>query len=116
MEVTDYSKYRDVDGFKWPYVTHRERNGEVIFEIFANKVHMNSALPPKTFELPPGATILKKVNSRAGLRCLRAAYREHCHFGEEVWKTADFTIGLDTDSAFDEPAFFAAEEFEIVDG
>jgi hypothetical protein len=62
MEVTDFSKYRDVDGFKWPYVTHRERNGEVVFEIFANSVHINSNLPPKTFELPPGAKILKKVN------------------------------------------------------
>jgi hypothetical protein len=62
MEVTDYSKYREVDGIEWPYVTHRERNGEVIFEIFGTRVEMNAKLPPKTFELPPGAQILKKAN------------------------------------------------------
>lgn len=62
VEVTDYSKYREVSGLQWPYVTHRERNGEVIFEIFGTHVEMNAKLPPKTFELPPGAQILKKAN------------------------------------------------------
>ncbi len=62
VEVTDYSKYREVSGLQWPYVTHRERNGEVIFEIFGTHVEMNVKLPPKTFELPPGAQILKKAN------------------------------------------------------
>jgi hypothetical protein len=60
-EVTDYSKYRGVNGVEWPYVTHRERNGEVIFEIFATRVEIDAKLPPKTFELPPGAQILKQA-------------------------------------------------------
>jgi hypothetical protein len=62
MESTDYSKYRDVNGFQWPYVTHRERNGEKIFELFANNVQINADLPATTFELPAGAKILKKSN------------------------------------------------------
>ena len=62
LEVTDFSKYRDIDGCKWPYVTHRERNGETTFEIFAESVRINAKLPPKTFDLPPGAKILKKMN------------------------------------------------------
>lgn len=62
MESTDYSKYRDVNGFQWPYVTHRERNGEKIFELFATDVQINANLPASTFELPTGAKILKKAN------------------------------------------------------
>lgn len=61
-EVTDYSKYRDSGGIQWPWVIHRERNGETIYEMFANSVDMNTDLPPKTFDLPPGIKILKKVD------------------------------------------------------
>jgi hypothetical protein len=61
-EVTTYSKYRDVKGVQWPFVVHRERNGEVIYEIFPDRVEIDSKLPEKTFDLPPGAKILKKVN------------------------------------------------------
>lgn len=61
-EVTDYSKYRDANGVQWPFVIHRERNGEVSYEMFASRVEINGALPEKTFDLPPGAKILKKVN------------------------------------------------------
>jgi hypothetical protein len=61
-EVTDYSKYREVNGVQWPYVIHRERNGEVIYEMFANSVEINAKLPEKTFDLPTGIKILKKVD------------------------------------------------------
>lgn len=61
-EVTDYSKYRDVGGVQWPYVIHRERNGETIYEMFANSVEVNAEIPLKTFDLPPGIKILKKVD------------------------------------------------------
>jgi hypothetical protein len=47
---------------QWPFVIHRERNGEVSYEMFASRVEINGALPEKTFDLPPGAKILKKVN------------------------------------------------------
>lgn len=62
MEVTDYSKYREVSGVQWPWVTHRESNGEVIFDIFGSHVEINAKLPPKTFELPPGSQLLKQAN------------------------------------------------------
>lgn len=61
-EVTDYSKYRDVNGLQWPYVVHRERNGETIYEMFANSVEIDAKIPDKTFDLPPGIKILKKVD------------------------------------------------------
>jgi hypothetical protein len=61
-EVTDYSKYREVNGVQWPYVIHRERNGEVIYEIFAHSVEIDATIPPKTFDLPTGIKILKKVD------------------------------------------------------
>jgi hypothetical protein len=62
IEVTDYSKYREDNGVQWPYVIHRERNGEVNYEIFADKVEIDSNLPEKTFDLPPSTKILKKVD------------------------------------------------------
>jgi hypothetical protein len=61
-EVTDYDKYRDTgNGIKWPYTIERERNGYKTYEIFADRVEINEALPDKTFDLPPGAKILHKV-------------------------------------------------------
>ena len=61
-ERTDYSKYRDVNGVQWPYVIHRERNGEVIYDMFANSVEIDTTIPDKTFDLPTGIKILKKVD------------------------------------------------------
>jgi hypothetical protein len=61
-EVTDYDKYRDTgNGVKWPYTIERERNGYKTYEIFADHVEINQALPAKTFDLPPGVKILNKV-------------------------------------------------------
>ena len=60
-ETTEFSKYRDVGGgVMWPFVIHRERNGEKIYEMFATEVKINQAIPPATFELPPGIKKLKK--------------------------------------------------------
>lgn len=61
-ERTDYSKYRDVNGVQWPYVIHREQNGEVIYDMFANSVEIDAKIPDKTFDLPSGIKILKKVD------------------------------------------------------
>ena len=47
---------------QWPYVIHRERNGEVIYDMFANSVEIDTTIPDKTFDLPTGIKILKKVN------------------------------------------------------
>jgi hypothetical protein len=61
-EVIDFSKYRSVGGIMWPYTTHRERNGYKVYENYADRVEVNQPLPPKTFELPEGAKVLKKVD------------------------------------------------------
>lgn len=62
-EVTDYDKYRDAgDGIMWPYTIERERNGYKTYQMFATKVDVNQPVPPKTFDLPPGVRVLKKVD------------------------------------------------------
>ena len=60
-EVTRFSKYRSVKpGIMWPYDIQRERDGEKIFQMFAENVSMNDDLPDKLFSLPNGIKILKK--------------------------------------------------------
>ncbi len=62
-EVTEFDKYRDVGGgIMWPYTIERSRNGYKTYQIFSEKVEVSQSLPPKTFELPPGAKVLKKVD------------------------------------------------------
>lgn len=62
-EVTDYGKYRDTGGgIMWPFTIERQRNGYKTYQLFANSVESNQSVPPNTFELPPGAKMLKKVN------------------------------------------------------
>ncbi len=61
-EVTDFSKYRDVGGVRWPLATHRERNGFKVFEVFADQIEINQTLPPKIFDLPPNARMLKRID------------------------------------------------------
>jgi hypothetical protein len=59
-EMTIFSKYRDVGGgVLWPFDVQRMRNGEIIFQIYAESVKINQSLPDKLFELPAGAPILK---------------------------------------------------------
>ncbi|MES1260820.1 MAG: hypothetical protein ABUS49_03715 [Acidobacteriota bacterium] len=60
-EVTRYTKYRDAgNGVMWPYDTQRERDGEKLFELYADKVVIGEEVPDSMFELPPGITVLKK--------------------------------------------------------
>ena len=59
-EVTEFDKYRDAGGVMWPFAIERERNGYKVYQMFADQVQVNQALPPKIFDLPPGARILKK--------------------------------------------------------
>ena len=62
-EVTEFDKYRDAgNGIMWPYAIERERNGYKTYQSFAQKVEINQPLPPKTFELPGSAKVLKKVD------------------------------------------------------
>jgi hypothetical protein len=62
-EVSIFDKYRDIgQGIQWPYSIERERNGYKTYQLFAEKAEADVAVPPKTFELPPGVRMLKKVN------------------------------------------------------
>ncbi len=62
-EEINYDKWRDAgDGVMWPFSIERQRNGYKTYQMFANTVQVNQTLPAGTFELPPGAKLLKKVN------------------------------------------------------
>jgi hypothetical protein len=60
-EVTRYSKYRDVDGVMWPFDIQRERDGEKIYQMYADSVQMNQDLKDDLFTLPANMKILKKM-------------------------------------------------------
>ena len=51
-EVTLFARYRDVDGVQWPHQIRRERNGEKVYEIFADSVKINSDLTDALFAAP----------------------------------------------------------------
>jgi hypothetical protein len=58
-EVTLFAKYRDIGGgVQWPWVFRRERNGERIFEMFADQVTVNPDLDESLFKIPKKAKIL----------------------------------------------------------
>ena len=57
-EVTVFSKYRDVGGVQWPHVIQRERNGEKIFEMYADSVAINQGLTDDLFTLPANMKVL----------------------------------------------------------
>ena len=60
-EVTLFTKYRDVNGVKWPFDIHRERNGEKVYEIFSDSVEVNKDLTDDLFTLPASLKILPKA-------------------------------------------------------
>ena len=60
--VTNYDKWRDAGGVMWPFTIERQRNGYKVYQMFASSVAVNQPIPPNTFELPPGAKVLKKLN------------------------------------------------------
>ena len=51
-EETRYARYREVGGVQWPYQVTRERNGEKIFQMFAESVAINQDLTDNQFSLP----------------------------------------------------------------
>jgi hypothetical protein len=59
-EITLFSKYREVDGIQWPWAVERQRNGEKVFEIFADSVKINDPkVQANLFELPSDIKLLK---------------------------------------------------------
>jgi hypothetical protein len=62
-EVTIWAKFRDVGGgVKWPFDVRRERNGEKIFEMFADSVEINQNLTDELFTLSGNIKLLPKQN------------------------------------------------------
>jgi len=59
-EVTRFNKFRSVSGVMWPFDIQRERDGEKIFQMFAESVTVNNNLSDQLFQLPQGIKILKK--------------------------------------------------------
>jgi hypothetical protein len=60
-EVTLYSKYKDAGGgVMWPLDITRQRNGDKIYQLFAESVAINQNLPDDRFTLPAGVKILPK--------------------------------------------------------
>jgi hypothetical protein len=58
-ELTRFSKYRDVSGVQWPFQIQRDRDGEKIFEMFADAVQINQDLTDDMFTLPANMKLLK---------------------------------------------------------
>jgi hypothetical protein len=59
-EVTLFGLYREVGGVMWPCNVRRERNGEKIYEMFADKVEINKDLKDNLFALPGDIKVLPK--------------------------------------------------------
>jgi hypothetical protein len=58
-EITIYSKYRDVGGgVQWPLTLQRNRDGQKIFEMFAESVSINQRLPATLFQVEGRLKIL----------------------------------------------------------
>ena len=51
-EVTNFGKYHDIGGIKWPFDVQRERNGDKIYEMYSSSVEFNKGLKDDMFSLP----------------------------------------------------------------
>ncbi len=59
-EVTIFSKYRDVgNGVQWPFDVERVRDGDRVFQMYADSVQINQDLKDELFTLPRTIKILK---------------------------------------------------------
>ncbi len=62
-EIARFSKYKTVgSGITWPMDVGRERDGEKIYQMFADSVTINNNFDPKLFALPRDMKMLKKEN------------------------------------------------------
>jgi hypothetical protein len=52
-EVTRFDRYRDNQGIQWPQQITRERNGDKIYQIFADSVSFNQDLTDDLFTIGP---------------------------------------------------------------
>ena len=61
-EVTSYARYRENNGIQWPQEITRERNGERVYQIFAESVAFNQNLTDDLFD--PSILTHSKENKR----------------------------------------------------
>ncbi|MDP9114991.1 MAG: hypothetical protein M3O20_15090 [Acidobacteriota bacterium] len=59
-EVTRFDRYRDNNGIQWPQQITRERNGEKIYQIFAETVSFNQGLADDLFSISSTLTTPRK--------------------------------------------------------
>jgi hypothetical protein len=52
-EITSYARYRETNGIQWPQEIMRQRNGEKIYQIFAETVAFNQNLTDDLFDTSP---------------------------------------------------------------
>jgi hypothetical protein len=60
-EVTVFGLYRKVGGIVWPCNIRRERNGDKIYEMFADQVEIDKDLTDELFTLPGDIKVLPKA-------------------------------------------------------
>ncbi len=60
QEVTRFDRYRDNHGIQWPQQITRERNGEKIYQIFAETVTFNQDLTDDLFSISTTTTTPRK--------------------------------------------------------
>lgn len=59
-EVSLFDKYRDIGGgVMWPFDVHRERNGQKVYEMYAESVTINQDLTDDVFTLPARMKVVK---------------------------------------------------------
>jgi len=54
-EITRYARYRESNGIQWPQEVTRERNGDKIFQLFADSVLFNQDVTDDKFDTSPPA-------------------------------------------------------------
>jgi hypothetical protein len=59
-EISTFAKYRAVGGVQWPHAWVRTRDGEKIFEMFADEVTINQSLNDVLFTISADTKVLKK--------------------------------------------------------
>ena len=59
-EVSIFGKYRDVGGVKWPFDIKRERNGDKVYEMYADTVEINKSVKDIMFTIPSNLKMLPK--------------------------------------------------------
>jgi hypothetical protein len=67
-EVSIFAKYRESGGIQWPWHILRERNGEKVFEIYAEDVQFNQGLTDDLFTLPANLPTITKTPTKLPTR------------------------------------------------